>query len=444
MSSSALAIVRASGNNSISLLAKVFSRPASLLKADGNSIVYGFVVAAEGDAVDEVLVSVFRSPKSYTGEDMVEVSCHGGAFSARAVLAALLSAGFREAEKGEFTLRAFLHGKTDLTRAEAVRELIDANTKYASSRALKRVKGELFRKINKIKGRLVEFLASLEAQVEYPEDENAVKDVCDFDDLYDISVELTKLEKSWSVEKLYQQGVSVVISGRVNAGKSSLFNAFLKEERAIVSDIEGTTRDYLECDVSLSGLPVRLFDTAGLRFSKNEVETIGIKKARDVIDKADARLYLIDLTKGAFEEDEKEVKKSECPTIIVWNKADLDGADSVKKSFNFAECVKGEARVSAKTGEGLKELYEKIETLFVGTEDSFSKEVSLGSDRQKECVKYAKKSVDHAILAIKEGMTGDAVMEDIEEAIEKLGECTGEVRAEDILENIFSRFCVGK
>lgn len=443
--SSALAIVRTSGKGSLSILAKVFSRPASLLNAEGNTIVYGFIVF-EGEVIDEVLVSVFRSPKSYTGEEMAEISCHGSVLVVQNVFRTLLNAGFRIAERGEFTLRSFLHGKTDLTRAEAVKEVIDSSTTFAASRALKRLKGSLFTKINEIKASLVGILAEIEAEVEYPEDENAVKNAFDLQNLHEVLDELTRLVSSWNVERVYQQGVVIALSGRVNAGKSSLFNAILQEERAIVSDVAGTTRDYVECTASFMGLPVRLFDTAGLRLSKEAVEEAGIKKAREVIEKADGRLYLIDSTTGSGAEDMKELSASNCPTIVVWSKTDLAANRKNTADFSKIACIKGEVEVSSKTREGLDSLYTAVRSLFDKAEDAslFSKEVALGSRRQRDCVLGAEKSVAHALRAVEEGMPNDAVMEDIEDALEKLGECTGEVKAEDILENIFSRFCVGK
>ena len=294
---SALGIVRTSGKGCIELVAKLFSRPASLLNAGGNTIVYGWI--RDGDKkIDEVLVSVFRAPKSFTGEDMAEISCHGGPAVVSAINKLLLANGFREAERGEFTFRAYVNGKTDLTKAEAVREIIESRTDASRGRAAGRLSGSLFGEIDSIKKLLVDTLASIEVAVEYPEDEETIADSFDRTDIERAAFFLQSLVDSWKSEKLYQDGARVVLCGRTNAGKSSLFNTLLKEERAIVSDIEGTTRDWLESWADFGGIPVRLFDTAGLRATADIVEKQGVESARSLTKDADIVLYLVDGTAG--------------------------------------------------------------------------------------------------------------------------------------------------
>jgi len=258
LSPAALGIVRASGKGCIELVSRVFSRPGALLNAAGNTIVYGWIMNG-GERIDEVLVSVFRAPKSFTGEDMVEISCHGGPSVVTAVHNLLLSSGFRQAERGEFTFRAYINGKTDLTKAEAVREIIDSRTDASRSRAAGRLAGSLYEVIDGIKKLITDTLASIEVEVEYPEDEETIAGSFDRAGIETAAASLQTLADSWKSEKLYQDGARVVLCGKTNAGKSSLFNAVLKEDRAIVSDVAGTTRDWLESWASFDGIPVRTF-----------------------------------------------------------------------------------------------------------------------------------------------------------------------------------------
>ena len=296
---SALGIVRVSGKNCIELVSRLFSRPQALMQAAGNTIVYGWILNPEkngADArVDEVLLSVFKGPKSFTGEDMVEISCHGGPAVVTAIHNLLLKNGFRQANRGEYTFRAYINGKTDLTRAEAIKEIIDSHTDASRSHAAGRLSGSLYKEIDSIKKLIVDTLASIEVEIEYPEDEETIADSFNRSDIEKAIERLQLLADSWKSEKMYQDGVRIVLAGRTNAGKSSLFNAILKEERAIVSDIEGTTRDWLESWVSIKGFPVRLFDTAGLRQTDDLIEAQGVEISRNLAQDADLVLYLIDL-----------------------------------------------------------------------------------------------------------------------------------------------------
>ena len=246
LSPAALGIVRVSGKNCIELVSKVFSRPKALLEAKGNSLVYGWIENSADEKIDEVMLGVYRAPKSFTGEDMVEIYCHVGPAVVTAIQNLMLKSGFRQANRGEYTFRAYINGKTDLTKAEAVKEIIDSHTDVSRSHAAGRLSGELFNQIDSIKKLIIDTLAAIEVEIEYPEDEETIADTFDRADIETAITKLQNLVDSWKGEKLYQDGARVVLAGKTNAGKSSLFNAILKEERAIVSDIEGTTRDWLE------------------------------------------------------------------------------------------------------------------------------------------------------------------------------------------------------
>ncbi|MBQ8383640.1 MAG: tRNA uridine-5-carboxymethylaminomethyl(34) synthesis GTPase MnmE [Spirochaetaceae bacterium] len=481
----ALGIVRCSGKGVIELLAPLFSRPKALLEAEGNTIVYGWLIEpaagqeAMGRRIDQVLVSVFRSPRSFTGEDMVEISCHGGPGMVTGILRLLTSHGFRAALPGEFTFRSFINGKADLTRAEAVQEIIAAKTDTSRGRAAGRLAGGLFQELDEIKSLLRETLAALEAEIEYPEDEEAIADAFDSSQLEEARRRLASLCASWSCERLYQDGVRVVLCGRTNAGKSSLFNTLLKEDRSIVSDIHGTTRDWIEGWVSFGGIPARLFDTAGLRESDDEVERHGIQRTQDLTAEADLILYVVDSTVGLTEEDREFLENrrraenpSDCcgcddnrpddnrrddnrtgdkptagspPLALVLNKWDKVALHSLSEPGMDGLPVDTVVRLSARTGQGTAQLVEEIcRLLFRNISHAGAGQVGLGTERQKDCAQAALEAVVHGLEVAEEGYTLDAVVQDVEEALESLGEITGEVTTEDILDTVFSRFCLGK
>ena len=439
----ALGIVRCSGKNSIELLSKIFSRPKALLEAAGNTIVYGWIFDGKSK-IDEVLLSVFRAPKSFTGEDMVEISCHGGVHVVQAVYNLLLNSGFRAAEKGEFTFRAYINGKADLTKAEAVREIIDSKTDASQSRAAGRLAGNLYETIDGVKKHIVDTLAAIEVEIEYPEDEETIADSFDSTELKKAESVLQELAASWKSEKIYQDGARVVLCGRTNAGKSSLFNALLKEDRAIVSDIEGTTRDFIESWIDFTGIPARLFDTAGLRETSDVIEAVGVERTRDLSEDADLILYLVDSKSGLNEEDrkfiEEHIKRTtpSLPMILVWNKCDA-------AEVNLSEAYQSipQIRISAKKGTGLGELSALVRKALSVAESSERSITGLGSERQKVCIEKALESVRHA-LALTEDYALDAVVQDLEDSLDFLGEVTGSVTPEDVLDSVFSHFCVGK
>ncbi len=453
----ALGIVRTSGKNSIELAAKCFSRPKALLNAEANTLVYGWIIDSRTkEKIDEVMLAVYKAPKSFTGENMVEVFCHGGTSTVLGVYHALLAAGFRPAQKGEYTFRAFINGKADLTKAEAVREIIGAKTDESRNRAANRLQGALYSEIKAVKEELLKVLASIEVGIEYPEDEENISETFDDSLLRQAVEELKVLSSSWQAEKLYQDGAEVVLCGKTNAGKSSLFNLLLKEDRAIVSDIHGTTRDFIESYASFDGIPVRLFDTAGLRETEDEIEKVGVKRTKELIQQSDAVLYVIDSTFGFAEDDvdflknftNKDSQTSEIPLILVLNK--IDKTEYKNAAEGAANIVPDEWKklpvfgVSAKTGSGIQELTEAVAEMLRESCSASKEGVGLGSERQKNAVEEALEFCNHALLCTQEGFTLDAAVQDIEDAVASLGELTGEVTSSDILETVFSQFCVGK
>ena len=437
----ALGIVRTSGARSIELISRFFSRPNALLQSQGHTLVYGWI-HDEGIKIDEVVLCVYRAPKSNTGENAVEIICHGGPGVVKAIYRLCIKNGFRAAERGEFTFRSFIHGKADLTRAEAVREIIDSKTNTAQQKAAGRLSGTVFHEIETIKTDLMTALAALEVGIEYPEDEETIADSFDEAILKKPLSALQLLAASWQTEKIYQAGVRLVLAGKTNAGKSSLFNALLKEDRAIVSDIHGTTRDWLEAELDFKGIPVHIFDTAGLRATENTIEAIGVQRSVELASAADIVLYLIDGTKPPAEEDSAFIERNTVPLIIVQTKADKGQMEPLSAALQRYPAV----RLSSKTGAGLDMLIDTVAGLVTADTALPMQDagVSLGTERQKEAVTAAFEAVRHALEAGRSGYPLDAVIQDVEEAVHALGSVTGEVRSDDILDKIFSGFCVGK
>lgn len=435
----AIGIVRASGKNTIELASKFFSRPKALLEASGNTLVYGWILDG-GNKVDEVMAGVYRNPKSFTGEDMVEIFCHGGVSVVTAIQNIFLQNGFRQAERGEFTFRSYINGKTDLTKAEAVKEIIDSKTNVSRSKAATRLAGNLFDVIDGVKKNILKALAAIEVEIEYPEDEENIAEYFDTSLLKEVKESLESLKSSWKSEKLFQDGARIVLCGKTNAGKSSLFNTLLKEERAIVSDIEGTTRDWLESYADFDGIPVRLFDTAGLRETDDVIEARGVELTKDLSNDADVILYLVDSNSGISEDDKAFiVSQKNIPLIVVFNKCDSGSA--LSQTYEDKDCVS----ISAKKGIGIEELVSRTKKILLAGKESSRDGVGLGSERQKKSVEEALERVTHAIETAENHEYGlDAVVQDLEDSLDSLGEVTGEVTPDDVLGTVFENFCVGK
>jgi tRNA modification GTPase len=441
--SSALTLIRCSGKGAIDAASSAFA-PERIKDSPGNTVIHGWIVSAN-EKIDEVLVSVFRAPKSYTGEDSLDISCHGGPTAGKAVMSALKNAGFRDALPGEFTFRAFINGKLDLTKAESVMELVSAKTETGRRHAVLRLSGSLHDEIDNIKKLLVEVLAAVEIYLDYSEDEisadaeEAEGKLPKKDTVLEALSRLKKLSASWQIERIYQEGVTVVIAGRPNAGKSSLFNALLKEDRSIVTEIPGTTRDWIEAWVSFDGIPIRLVDTAGLRESAESVEKIGVDRSRKLLQEADLVLYLIDGAQGITDEDRDFIDSGETNSgrLLVWNKADI--APLLAAPQNFIS-------VSAKTGEGLAQIYTAVSSAIQEQADAQQEAptAAIGTVRQKNLVDAALSALEEALALAEQEEPLDLIAPLLRESVNALGEITGEVSTADILEEMFSRFCVGK
>jgi tRNA modification GTPase len=452
---SALTLIRCSGKGAIDLISPLFS-PSKIKDALGNTVIHGWIVSAN-EKIDEVVVSVFRAPKSYTGEDSLDICCHGGPSAGKAVMSALKTAGFRDALPGEFTFRAFTNGKLDLTKAESVMELVSAKTDTSRRHAVSRLCGSLETEIGEIKKLLVQVLSGAEIYLDYSEDEisadadEAEGKLPNQDTALDALARLKKLSASWQIERIFQEGVTVVIAGRPNSGKSSLFNALLKEDRSIVTEVPGTTRDWIEAYVSVEGIPIRLIDTAGLRESADSVEKIGVERSRELLKEAELVLYLIDGAQGVTKEDTAfcaeysaaENAQSQKPLLLLWNKADIA---PLPQRFEFAD--NKTVSVSAKTGEGITELFTAIASAIQKQADCPQlremPNIAVGTERQKKLVDTACSALEEALALAQHEEPLDLIAPLLREAVNALGEITGEVSTADILEEMFSRFCVGK
>ncbi|MCL2214689.1 MAG: tRNA uridine-5-carboxymethylaminomethyl(34) synthesis GTPase MnmE [Treponema sp.] len=470
---SALTLIRCSGKGSLEAVSSVFTanlktapdmqKKNTLKNAPGNTVIHGWIAKSGGhgknaEIIDEVLVSVFRSPKSYTGEDSLDICCHGGSCVGTAVMAALKTAGFRGALAGEFTFRAFMNGKIDLTKSESVMELVCAKTEEGRRHAVSRLCGSLQTEINEIKNMLVSVLAGAEVFLDYCEDEVST----DADEIAGklpnrgIALaaldRLKKLSLSWQMERVYKEGITCVIAGLPNAGKSSLFNMLLKEDRSIVTEVPGTTRDWIEAWVSIEGIPVRLVDTAGLREPSDSIEKIGIQRSRKLLQEADIVLYLADGGQGLTKEDIEELEtynEERKRYLLLWNKCDIARPPNPAAKHPAPQLPLKDISpicVSAKTGEGLAELCSAISSVISKTTGLMNEPAcaAVGTVRQKKLVDAACSALEEALMLTEQDAPLDIIAPLLRDSVNSLGEITGEVSAADILEEMFSKFCVGK
>jgi len=444
----AIGIVRISGNEALRILKEVFRTKSGKRKEEfeDRKLHYGLVVDEFGQPIDEVLAVYMRAPRSFTGEDVVEIHSHGGIVVVRKILREVLKRGARLAEPGEFTMRAFINGKIDLVQAEAINQLIEAKSELEAKVALAQLEGELSKKIEEVRDKLLETKAYIEAAVDFPDEEVEILERGKVKErLLEVKEEIEKLIKSYREGRLIKEGIKVAIVGRPNVGKSSLLNALLKEERAIVTEVPGTTRDVIEESITLKGIPVRLIDTAGIRETAEKVERIGIERSLEKLKEADVILFVIDGSVGFTEEDRKigELLKNRDNAILVINKKDAGLKVRCSEVKEFKRCVE----VSAKEKEGIEELAKEVMELVVLEPEAVlgGEEVVITSERHKELLERAKEAVERALRSLEEGFESPEFLSmDIDEALESLGMIVGKVTTEDMYDIIFSRFCIGK
>ncbi|MCI8421909.1 MAG: tRNA uridine-5-carboxymethylaminomethyl(34) synthesis GTPase MnmE [Lawsonibacter sp.] len=441
----AIGILRLSGPRAVEIAEACF-RPLGakgLRERPPRTLVYGSLLDQRGEAIDQVLCTYSLGPASYTGEDTAELHCHGAPMVLSLGLEALFAAGARQARAGEFTQRAFLNGRLDLAQAEAVGDLLEARSREGVRHAASQLAGALSRKIGGIYAALVDVMAHFHAVLDYPDEDIDPFRLEQLDEaLSDQEGELNTLLASCARGKLLRDGVSCAIVGRPNAGKSSLLNAMVGWERAIVTEIPGTTRDTVEEQCELGGVPLRLIDTAGLRETGDPVERLGVERARKAMEEAELILVLIDASRPALEEDFALLREAAAlaPAILVWTKGDLPAAPRPVRSFEEIGC--SAVTVSAKT-QDLDELCNEISCAF--PQDLYwSYGQILTNARQEEAASRAREAIRRARGALQAGMTPDALLTDVEEALSALGELTGQSVREDITARIFAKFCVGK
>ena len=440
---SGIGIVRMSGKESFCILNKIFC-PANKGENKGYTIKYGHIKDKNNEIIDEVLVSFFVAPKSYTGENMCEINSHGNNIVLKKILELCIENGAVLAEPGEFTKRAFINGRIDLLQAESVIDVINSKSELERKAAIKGLEGELSKDLKNIKSEILDILTDVEASIDYPEydiEERSGEQIKQ--QSVKISEKLAKLENSFERGKILRDGVTVAIVGKPNAGKSSLLNKILKEERAIVTDIEGTTRDTIEEFVNIKGVPFKIIDTAGIRKSDNEIEKIGIDKSKKALREADLIMAIFDISKELSEED-LEILKSikEKNAIILLNKKDLNIQKLEKE--NLKEYCGNILEVSIKEDDGIEEIYNTMVDIFSFKEIGIENTSIITNIRHKEAIKNAKESIEKAIDIVKVMMPIDITAIYFKQAIEEINKITGENVTEDIINEIFSKFCLGK
>ena len=439
-----IGIIRMSGENCFNVLEKIFKQKnnQNINEIKGYSIKYGTIVDGE-EIIDEVLVSYFKAPKSYTAENMCEINSHGGVVIMNKILDLCIKNGANLAEPGEFTKRAFLNGRMDLSQAEAVIDIINAKTDKEAKISLEQLEGNLSDKITKIRKIIISVMADIEATIDYPEyDLEEVTNAKILKILDEVDITLDSLEKSFYNGKILREGISTAIIGRPNAGKSSLLNIILNEERAIVTDIEGTTRDTIEEYISIEGVPLKIIDTAGIRNASDEVERIGVQKAIEIAKKSDIVIAIFDVSRELNKEDEEILALLEDKnSIILLNKIDLERKVCLEKIKNVNKPI---VEISTKTRDGLDELYSEISNLFKLKEIANDGETIVSNVRHKNIILNSRKNLDKARETIRNNMPIDIISTYLKEILEELGKITGETVTEDVIAEIFSKFCLGK
>ncbi len=436
-------IIRISGENAKEVADNVFVSVSNkkIKEMNGYTATFGKVYD-DGEIIDEAIALVFNAPHSYTGEDVVEISCHGGLYVTKKVLRAVLKNGASPAEAGEFTKRAFLNGRLGLTEAEAVMDIISARGEQSAKAALSCMEGNLRKRINAVRDNLVSIAAHLSAWADYPEEDIPEIDTDNLaDSLENCRLKLSSLLKDYDAGKVIREGVDTVIAGKPNVGKSTLMNLLSGCERSIVTNVPGTTRDIIEETVMLGEIPLNLSDTAGIHSTDDPVETIGVKRAKDRVKNAGLVLAVFDSSKALSDDDKELIELLEnAPALAVINKTDL-------KTEMDIEYIKSKVKhivfISAKNGQGTEELEKEVADI-VGTSNLDASQGILATERQRSAAESALKSVNEAIETVRLGITLDAVTVVVEDAINSLLELTGERTTEAVVDKVFHQFCVGK
>ena len=436
---SSINVIRISGKDSISVANKIFSKDIS--NVPSHTVHYGFIME-DKEKIDEVFLSVFRAPKSFTTEDIVEISVHGGSASVNKVMELVLSNGARLAEPGEFLKRAFLNGRIDLTQAEAVGDLINAQTESSRKMALKGVDKTIFCEINELKEKVLALIANIEVNIDYPEYEDAVvvtKEMINETNEF-IRERVNKLLKNSKKGLLIKNGLKIVIVGKPNVGKSSILNSLLKENKAIVTDIKGTTRDIVEGTLMIDGVKLDILDTAGIRETNDVVEAIGVKRTVDAIDEADLVLFVIDSEDG-FNKEDKEVldKIKDKEILVVYNKNDKKENYKVDELSSY-----NSINISTFDSDMIEKLKDKISSIFDLKSIAESNYTYISNARQIALLNKSLSIVDEIENAVNNDLEVDMIEIDVKRLWETLGEITGEVGSDDLLNEIFSKFCLGK
>lgn len=443
-----IGIVRISGKDAFLILQKIFSpkNPKNWHKVESHTIHLGNIMDDSGNIVDEVLISIMKEPKTFTAENVVEINCHGGLIPLRKTLELVLNAGARLAEPGEFSKRAFLNGRIDLTQAEAIIDVIRAKTDSGLKMALSQLKGHLWEKIHNVRHEILGLMAKIEVSIDFPEEDLEEITLSEIRDKVSVmKEEIEALIKTADQGKFIREGINTVIIGRANVGKSSLLNALLKENRAIVTDIPGTTRDTIEEFINIGGFPLKIIDTAGIRETENIVEKIGVEKTRKIMEIADLILFVIDASMG-FTEDDKELlnllkgKKA----LVIINKIDLINNRKIEHDFEVMLDKTPYLFISAKENIGIDQLEKMIGEIIFEGKIKVSTDNIIINMRHKEKLMKAAKHLNEVLISQNLGMSIDFYSIDLKASWEALGEIIGENTGEDLLDRIFSDFCIGK
>lgn len=452
----AIAVIRLSGDESIALCDQVFQSPGNkkLIEQEANTIHFGAL--KDGDKIiDEVVVSLFKAPRSYTGEDVVEISCHGSEYIQQQILQLLTKHGARLAKPGEFTLRAFMNGKMDLSQAEAVADLIASSSATSHKVAIQQMRGGFSGEIANLRDRLLHFISLLELELDFSEEDVEFADRKQLNDLLNnIHHLIQKLLKSFDLGNVIKNGVPVAIVGHTNVGKSTLLNKILNEEKAIVSEIAGTTRDVIEDVINIEGVMFRFIDTAGIRETTDTIETIGIERTYDRIAKSSIVLLLVDATENvtdiaqAVKKVKEKIGATDKKLVVIVNKMDRLNDSDVEQQINQSLnnlLDEGDVRIkiSAKTGENIDQLIDELLSV-VNLAALNQNEVIVTNARHYEALEKASVALQRTIDGLNSGITGDFLAMDIREVLHYLGEITGEITTDEVLGNIFKNFCIGK